>query len=592
MLITDDNYHMYLMAIDATDDIIGMDTETTGLDVRNKRDYQLGFSFSVDGVLGGYVPFRHPTGNVSPDVYHKFLNILKKKDQSYHNKKFDDHSWETSGVHPDFWKGEHHDSYLSLSLIDEEMYSKELDYAGKQLLGMDKIDKEQVNKWGDIFGRANLPPDYIHEYATQDAHLGYRLTKYLLPILKQQELEDVYSKERRFSRLLWKIEQRGVGIILDFCKSKAERGMERMATIEGRLGFNPASPKDLSAYLLDELGLPILKHTKSCKFCTYQGGSVDDGHEGPPSFDKTAMEDYDDILSVSENPTAKLVSEFRGWQKAVSSLYLPMLEKVGPDGRIRTDFKQGRTVTGRLSSSDPNLQQIPRESNKEWNGDAKHAFYSGKEGFGLFGWDYSQIEFRFAASYGREELLLNEFSREDADPFSRLAPLIFGTLTPETRFKTKHGLVYPSLYGAGIRKIAASLGYSDVEEVRDVIENYKATIPGIMAVSRQVDNLVKNRGWVRYWDGRRRHFRNKSDSYKAWNSLLQGGAAQLLKSAMLRCEEFESDDCQMVLTVHDEITFIINREKLSTYKPLIEEAMTDWPGFGVKLAVEMKEWGK
>jgi DNA polymerase I-like protein with 3'-5' exonuclease and polymerase domains len=190
-------------------------------------------------------------------------------------------------------------------------------------------------------------------------------------------------------------------------------------------------------------------------------------------------------------------------------------------------------------------------------------------------------------SYGREQVLLTEFEREGADPFSVLAVVIFGVLTPETRHDTKT-FVYANLFGAGLAKIAAQLG-RPVEEVEELYENYKNGIPGIMACSRKVNNAMKNRGYIKYWDGARRHMRNKNDSYKAWNSLLQGGGAQLVKRAMLRCEEFEDENCYMVLQVHDEITFVIREGMVEHYEPMIVKAMTDWD-LGVRMAVEGKEW--
>ena len=299
------------------------------------------------------------------------------------------------------------------------------------------------------------------------------------------------------------------------------------------------------------------------------------------------MEQYDEILEAMDNPVARLIAEYRGWQKAVSSLYDPLLEKVGPDGKIRTEFKQHGTVTSRLSASDPNLQQVPRGSSNIWNGDAKSAFTSGRCGYLLIGWDYSQLELRLAASYGSESVLLNEFKRPDADPFSVLAPLIFGHLSKETRQDTKT-FVYANLYGAGLAKIAMQLG-RPVEQVESLYENYKNSIPGIMSISKKVARLIEQRGYVRYWDGRRRHMRDKSDSYKAWNSVCQGGGAQLVKKAMLRCEEFEDDNCYMVLQVHDEITFCIKDGMVEHYEPMIVKAMTDWD-MGVTLAVDGKEW--
>lgn len=587
MLITDDNWQTMLMACEASD-VIAVDTETSGLDVRNRRDFLMGICLSV-GDLSGYLPFRHPGRNLDRSVLDHLVGILQRKDLIWHNRKFDMHSLKTIGVDPLTFKGEQYDTMLAAHLVNEEWYSKELDALAKLLLNEDKYKKDEINKWGDIFGRENLPADMIAEYGAQDATLTYRLKQVLWPRLIKQELhEDVWRVEREFTRLLFKMEDRGVGVNTDFCDDKVRKGSARLDAIAAELQFNPGSSNALGEYLLDELGLPVLAHTDTCVKC--KADYPIETHDWNASFNKKVMEEYDEILQASNNPAAKLIGEYRGWQKAVSSLYRPMLEKVGPDGLIRTEFKQHGTVTGRLSAANPNLQQVPRGSNKEWNGNAKSAFHAGRDGFRLYGWDYSQLELRLAASYGGEALLLNEFNgSEKADPFSVLAPRIFGYLTEETRHDTKT-FVYANLYGAGLRKIAAQLN-RPVGEVEALYANYQNSIPGIMDVSKRVEKLIKDRKFVRYWDGRRRHIRNSSDAYKGWNSVCQGGGAQLVKRAMLRCEEFEDpNEFQMVLQVHDEITSVVAEEHLDKYDRLVKHAMTDWPQMGVKLHVEGKEW--
>jgi len=584
-LVTTDNFELHLLALRAADEI-ALDTETTGLNVRNKVDYLMGISYSVNG-SAGYFPFRHPDTNLPRRCLDSLVDAIKTKPLIWHNQKFDYHSLNTIGVDPLSFVGQQYDTMMIAHLINEEWYSKELDHLCKMLLKEEKIDKE-IHKWGEAFGRENIPASIMSNYATQDAVLTRKLLKVLWPRLVAQHIDKVYLEtEEPFCRLLYKMEQRGVGTNPEFCAAKARLGRMRMETIARELHFNPGSPKDVGEYLIEELELPVLRHTDSCIMCT-KVGLPPDTHVGKPSFNKAAMEEYDEILQDSDNPAAKLISEYRGWQKAVTSLYEPMLEKVGPDGLIRTEFKQHGTVTGRLSAQGPNLQQVPRSSAKKWNGNAKSAFWSGRQGYTLIGWDYSQLELRLAAAYGQESLLLDEFKSESADPFNVLAPLIFGELTPETRYDTKT-FVYANLYGAGLKKIAAQLG-RPTYEVEELYENYKRSIPGIMAISNTVSNLVKRRGWVSYWDGRRRHIRDKSKSYKAWNSVCQGGGAQLVKQAMLRCQDFEDSNCFMVLQVHDEITFCIKDDFISKYEPLIVEAMTDWPEFGVNFHVEGKIW--
>lgn len=573
MIVTEENFKEFLTHI-KEHRLLAVDTETTGLDVRNSRDYLIGISISSND-RSFYLPFRHSSETVLPKHYAKVLQeTLKDKELIWHHRKFDMHSLATIGIDPLSFKGNQYCTMLLFHLWNEEFFSFELDVLIKTFLKIDgKLNKDEINKMRELYGNERVPLDLMGPYAERDTELTYKLFQYIWPKIEEQNLTKVYlDTEMPFTALLYKLEQRGVGVNREFVENKARIGRGRMSTIIRQVQFNPASPKDLKRILIDELKLPILAYTD----------------KGNPSFTKVVMEQYDDILEASSNPTAKLIAEYRGWQKAVTALYEPILEKMAPDGFIRTNFKQHGTVTGRLSSSEPNLQQVPRSSNKRWNGNAKSSFTSGRDGYTVIGWDYSQLELRLATAYGGESLLIDEFKKPDADPFSVLAPKIFGILTPETRQDTKT-FVYANLYGAGVPKIAAQLGRT-IEDTQNLYTNYKNSISGIMKVSKNVDSLVKKRGYVQYWDGRRRHFKDRRESYKAWNSVCQGGGAQLVKRAMLRCEEFEDEDCFMVLQVHDEITFCIRNEKIEHYRPMIEKAMVDWPDLGVTLAVDSKEW--
>lgn len=568
---TEEQFNVAMECLESSDEV-AVDTETSGLNTRNRVDYLMGFCFSTDD-LACYMPFRHREGNLPLRFLDRIASLLQGKDLIWHNQKFDWHSIKTVGIDPLSFTGKQYDTLILAQLVNEELYSKELDALGKKYLGEGKADKDMVKKFGELFGFDAVPVDMYERYGPQDAILTRRLKERLWRDIVAQELEAVYwDTEQPFCRLLYKMEQRGVGVDQDRAERKARIGRGRMATIARELGFNPSSPIALGKYLIDELGLPALAYTE----------------KGRPSFTKAVMEDYDDILSQRSDKSALRVNEYRGWQKAVTSLYEPILEKVGPDGLIRTQFKQHGARTGRLSASDPNLQQVPRTSKKAWNGDAKKCFNAGREGFELVGWDYSQLELRIAAAYGEEAILLEEFAKEEADPFSALAPKIFGVLTPETRQETKT-FVYANLYGAGLKKIAAQLG-RPLEETKELYANYHSTIPGIMAVSQRVTEAVERRGWIRYWDGRRRHIRDRREAYKAWNSVCQGGGAQLVKKAMLRCEEFEDTNFQLVLQVHDEITAVVAEGMVDKYEPMVKEAMCDFPEFGVKFAVEGKAW--
>lgn len=577
ILATDENMPFILMALEAADDV-AIDTETTGLNVRNGVDYLTGVCFDVPG-LKGYIPFRHSHDNVSFEWVSPLFQVLAPKPLIWHNRKFDFHSVNTLGFDPRQFTGPQYDVLMIATLVDEELPSKELDWLAKRFLNESKIGADEIHKLGGIYGYANIPPVVMAPYGAQDAYITRRLRDVLWPKLVAQGLESVYwETEAPFTTALYRMERPGVGVNKELAEAKVERGTLRMQTIKRQLKFDPGSSKDLGNYLIDYLGLPVVKRSPKT---------------GKPSFDKYAMEEYDTFLQAMDNPAAKLITEYRGWQKAVSSLYIPLLKKRGPDGRVRTNFNQHGTVTGRLSANDPNLQQVPRSSPKVWNGDAKACFVAGEQypDYCVYGWDYSQVELRLAAAYGQEETLLAEFRKDSADPFRVLTPLIFhGQYSDDLRHKTKNGFVYPSLYGAGLSKVALCLGITN-EEAQPLYQRYKDSIPGIFHIAEQVKQLVMQQGYVSYWDGRRRHIRNKDEVHtRAWNSVLQGGAAQLMKKAVLRCFEFASADCIPLLTVHDEITFLIKREAIPDYEPLVKKAMTDWPQFPVRFAIEGKEW--
>ena len=584
MLVTEDKFDLVIELLQNAKEI-GIDTETSGLRVSDKIDYLTGICIATDEIKA-YFPFRHQEGNLERHHLAKLINTIRDKTMFWHNRKFDMHSMRTIGVDPLKFTGIQYCSMLLAHLWNENHFSFELDHLAKKYLDVGKtVDMNEIAKIHG--GWAFVPATVMASYGANDAKITLDLGRFMLNMVKREEVHDVYiNTEMPFTALLYKLEQQGVGVNKEFVERKAFVGRKRMATLEREIGFNPASPKQIGKYLIEDMGLPVFAHTASCQECKRRKPLS--SHEGPPSFNKKAMEDYDDILQASDNPTAKRISEYRGWQKAVTSLYEPLIELTAPDGNIRTNFKQHGTVTGRLSANSPNLQQVPRASSNVWNGDAKSSFTSGREGYVLYGWDYSQLELRIAATYGQEKLLLDEFKKPDADPFSVLAPLIFGVLTPETRHQTKT-FVYANLYGAGPAKIALQLGRT-LEETQDLYKRYQRSIAGIMAVNRQVTQLIEQRKYVKYWDGRKRHFKSKGEAYKGWNSLCQGGGAQLVKKAMLRCQEFEDENCIMVLQVHDEITFIIKEGMIEHYEPKIVEAMTNWPEFTAVMAVDGKEW--
>jgi DNA polymerase-1 len=369
------------------------------------------------------------------------------------------------------------------------------------------------------------------------------------------------------------MKRHGVRIDTQLAQKYVEKGDERMAQIEKELGINPASPKQMKKLLIDDLGLPIVKQSAKT---------------GAPSFDKEAMLAYDLMLEKLENPVAKLIKEFRGWQKAVSASYRPYIDLVDVDGRLRCSYRLHGTATGRLSCAEPNLQQIPKSSDKEWNGKVKECFIP-EDGYTLINADFSQLELRLATAYAGEQELKEVFN-EGRDIFTEMSKQL-----GMSRHDTKT-LVYSMQYGAGEQRLMNAFGV-DKATAKQIRQNYFDTYPHFRRLNERCTAKVEQTGEIRIWSGRVRHFENRNEAYKAMNSLIQGGGADIVERIMVKCfKELEGPECRMLLQVHDSITFEVKESVVPQYiekiRTLMEDvnAVTGEVDFDVRFAVEVENW--
>jgi DNA polymerase-1 len=431
-----------------------------------------------------------------------------------------------------------------------------------------------------ILGWGAVPVELMCEYGTIDSVSTLELYEKLAPMLKAENLQKVWAHKEQFSRLVQGMEIRGVTVDTALAQKEFDRGMQRMQEIIMELkGRVPSRPKDLNSLLIHELGLPVIYKVNR------RTG------ERRQTFDKDAMEQYDQILELVDNPIAKRVLEYRGWLKTTSSNYAPYLELLSPDGRIRCNYKLHGTRTGRMSCEKPNLQQIPRESPKEWNGNLKKVFVP-EHGYSLMEFDYSQLEFRLGAAYAREPVLQEIFA-EDRDVFTEMAEHLN---MPRQSAKT---LNYSIQYGAGTTRISNVFRVSPLE-ARKIIDDYYDAYPNIKAMSKKVQYIVYRYRKVPLWSGRFRHFDYpKKQAYKAFNSVIQGGAADIVEHVMMELHRkgFNTNECRMLLTVHDSVIFEIDNRIKDQVAPEIKKVMTDINAatgqeFPVKFAVDSKEWGK
>lgn len=396
--------------------------------------------------------------------------------------------------------------------------------------------------------------------------------------------QTLWETESDFIRQIAEIKERGIKIDTTFSRKKVIEGTRILNQIRGSLGWNPGSPQQLTKYIIDDLGLPVLKRTPA----------------GAPSMDKEALEEYDLYLDATGDETAQKVLTYRGWQKTVSSNFQAYLDLMDENEILHPNYKVHGARTCRLSCEKPNLQQIPRESIKPWNGDVKKAFIPREEHLFLDLWrkeqlkrslrprtrydridgklkhrtfDFKQVEFRLAAAYAKEKELLEIFN-SGADIFTEMS-LLLGR--PRHQIKT---FVYATLYGAGKSKVALILKVPK-DEGEAFYDDYHGRWTGFKRINERATELARQDGYIEYWSGRRRHL-HRSEAHLAWNSICQGGAFEIVKRRMLALNQEP-----IVLQVHDSITIEDDDSCNTDYIKKTLEAVPESRELGVKFEVDM-----
>lgn len=567
---------------------IALDTETEGLEVWDGRDLVIGVSIAavVDGQpYSHYFPLGHPTGDeVSPSTRAQLFHVLRQPEREliFANAQFDMAGLLWAGCD---LKGQYIFDVLTMSmLIDENTPhpdTRSLDALGAHYAGAEKVHDPEIEA-AKKSGWVGITAERIWDYAVVDAEVTYAVWLNLIEHPEWAHLRehtDVWDVKQRLIKILMEMRIRGVRLDPDLCTEMATIGRARMAELREAMGVNPGSQKQLAELLIDTLGLPVLAWTPGGKSGVKK-----------PSFNKNVMPLYDDLLSKMDSPLAKQLVEYRGWQKAVTASYEPYLKYLSPiDGRVHGGFNTHRTVTGRLSSSEPNLQQIPKESTKPWNGRVKECFIA-KPGYVLLSADYSQLELRLAASYSREPKILEIFEDPSRDLFSEMAlDLGFERHTTKT-------FVYTIQYGGGEKRVKDVFGVT-AKKAKDMRANFYATYPRFRAFNELCAHKVETTLKAKLWTGRYRHFRFRNESYKAMNSVIQGGAADVVERVMIRAfDELDSPDCQMLLQVHDALVFEVREDLAEEYAVRIKALMEDVNGcvgedlFIARFNVEVTPW--
>jgi DNA polymerase-1 len=593
----DDNHMAFINMMDAiairdgTGAVLAVDTESTGNKVRDGRDYGTGISVALTlgtgSVYAHYFPVRHIDSTNNLD--HPTMECLRRALTNwqgwlvFHNAKFDLVNLTTMGIK---YLGKFYDTMLMAHLLNENFpFEKSLNACVKYYVDKEESKKDDIGfkTLVKIKGWGGLTSLEMWAYAEHDARITYKLyQKLIMPFLKEVP-QEYWTHKQEFTRVVIKMESWGVRVNTEMSQRMMEIGEQELENIRKELkGFNPGSPDQLQELFISKLGLPVIKLTNAGKKLQNEGKQIDPREYA--SMDKEALAEYEIMLETEDDPTAQLVLKYRGWQKVVSSNYRVYLEKISPDGRVRPNYKLHGTKTGRMSCYQPNLQQIPRSSAKPWNGNLKQAFIP-QDGFSLWEFDYAQLELRFATAVANEETLKDIFAA-GRDIFAEMAETL-----GMVRYDAKT-FVYSTQYGAGLDRLmhVFKVSRDRAEEMRN---NYYNSYPGFVRMSNKAKSICRMRGKIQLWSGRYRHFWDREgDSHKAFNSYVQGGAADIVEHIMVRLDrEIVSEDVRMLLAVHDSTVFEIRNDLVDDVVPEIQRIMEDIkPDFGVRFAVEAKQW--
>jgi DNA polymerase-1 len=431
---------------------------------------------------------------------------------------------------------------------------------------------------------ADVPVERVAEYATEDADYALQIADLIAAQLKREDLFDLYwNLERPLIPVLAEMEYNGIRVDPDELRRQSAELARRLEQLVGdihRLAgheFNIDSPLQLRKVLFEELRLPVKKRTKT-----------------GPSTDQDVLEE----LALSHPLPAKII-EHRHLSK-LKGTYLDALPAlINPrTGRIHCSFNQVVAATGRLSSSDPNLQNIPIRT--EEGRRIRKAFVPAGPGWKLVSADYSQIELRMLAHFSQDPVLLEAFA-QGLDIHAAVAADVYGVdrslVTPEMRRVAK-AVNFGVIYGQSPFGLAAQLGISQDDAAR-FIDEYFARYAGVAKFLEDVLAECERTGYARTILGRRRRIegirpeRNKNRTMPertAINSVIQGSAADLIKQAMVRIHERlrqSRHPGRMLLQIHDELVFECPEEDVGTLVGIVREEMSSALQLSVPLVVDV-----
>lgn len=577
--------------------VVTFDTETTGLDGMTAQ--MIGFSLACDALEGFYVSFIHDhwTPEQIEEIKIRLGELLTHHAcLVMHNAKFDLHILATAGIAV---PRHVHDTMLMADLLKTDEEQK----VGLKSLSV-RVLSEQMQDFKDVTAGyksfREVPLDRAARYATHDVVQTYKLyEKFVRDLAHVPTLQRVYEQvELPLMHILFHMER--TGIKLDAAKLKQVRFdvVHAMTTIdekmrgflcsigyEGALSFNPQSPKQVGEILYDRL-----------KLVSYQKTST-----GQKSTNREVLEGLAKV-----HPFPGLILEYRELAKLLNTYLDPLPELINAStGRIHTSYSQVIAATGRLASSDPNLQNIPVAGT--FGSQIRTAFVA-PEGHVLVSADYSQIELRVLAHLTKDPVLTAAFKNHE-DPHRQIAARLFGKPEVEiTHAERQIGkkINFSIIYGLTPYGLSQDLGIS-LKDAKTYVEHYFAHYPAVRPWMEGVEVAAKEFGYVETMLGRRRYVKGLSESNKivyeaarrvAVNTVVQGTAADIIKMAMIKVDVLlrqSGTRTKMLLQIHDELLFECPEDEAEKVTKQIVAAMQQALPLDVELAVSVsvgKNWGE
>ena len=545
------------------------DTETTGIDA-NEAEI-VGMSFAYQSGEAYYIPFS-ADWDEAVALMAEFKDVFENENivKVGQNIKYDATILKWYGVE---LKGHYFDTMVVHYLIEPGLRHN-MDYLAETYLQYKPVSITTLigKKGKNQLTMRDVPVEQVVDYACEDADITWQLKEFLEPHLEKEGLQDLYEEmEAPLIKVLVDLEYEGVKINSSFLEAYSEELAKDISALEKEVyetagvQFNMASPKQVGQVLFEKMEIPYRwRKTKTGQYSTNEEKLTE---------------------LAKEHPIVEKILKHRGLSKLKSTYVDALPRMVNPrTGRIHSSFNQALAATGRLSSQNPNLQNIPIRTPQ--GAKVREAFIPRDENYLLMAADYSQVELRIIAEISKDDAMLEAF-QADQDIHRATAARVFDVdyeeVTREQRYRAKT-VNFSIVYGAGATNLSQQLEIKR-KEAKELIDNYFQKYQGLKRYMDETVEFARKNGYVTTLKGRKRYMRdiNSKSSLErsnaervSINTPIQGTAADLIKLAMIDIHKVLKEGnykTKMILQVHDELVFDAHKDEIEELKPIIEEKM-------------------